>query len=1162
MGRIKNMGTATMQFKEGIIVTGSAHQPDGTDSAYSLVVSGSAYVDEDIKLKGKLDVITTDINNDTAIKITAGNNDTVAMRFGNNSNAFGFNLIYSGSGLGNENTFLISSDGGNNAPDVDILEMDQSGSVKFNEGVTILGNANSDFPSLVVSGSQVISGSGGNVGLGVIINDSDVYATTIKNDQSNNGHVLQLSTDGADKNSKILSIDGASQGEFLIVRGDGRMGLGRVASLANARLVVSGTDDNQSDIAVSHKIQHLGDSDTYLFFPANDQMSFYAGGTNLITLEEHAFQPNNVFVNMELQDTDFVVCGQTNPELFYVDGSSETVGIGTEPDASYNLHVSGSHYTTVLIGEGGDGHKSTINSKLLLSADFGNSSVTGSILVQSPGGSLAHDMQVGTLSNHNLEFFTNNTERVIIRNNGNVAIGSSDALFPLDITGETIIRNSSAQSDLGLYRHNASITTNMELGRLFVGGSENNTNFYPGVAIVAKATENWTPASAEGTELNFWTTPNTSATLTQRMVISNDGKVGIGESTPDTTLHIKGTGITNESADNAVSFIDTYRMDNSIVRGEEILQIRAGAKDIDGSNASYGAQIVAEAAGTWDDVTHSPTDFKVNLSSNTDFLTTRFFVSASGDTGIGTSTPDSKLHVYNSTSANLKLQTGGDSTLIIDSGNGSNSVINLKRNNSSKWNILNNNSNDNLNINSNSGTAITVEQDGDVGIGSGTPIAKLDVAGKIAITAEASTPSQPADGQGYIYSKNDGKLYWRSYDLSEVDLTAGTNAAGSDDQIMFNNSNTLTGDSQFKFDNSTKQLQVGSYNLAHRLTIGEDFDNQVTSNVADTYAVLVVGGGTVHTGSTGIGFSRTFGGEIGASILHRATDAESKGHLEFHTKGNTTNGGGPTLRFRVNDDGITNFLGGTATNVASGLDSGIMSVGYSNGATAHMAFDVNTIQAKAQSTGNGDTLFINSFGGDVIISDLTNSTHVGIGDNTPGSKLHVATDEASNYVTRFFNNGNDANRFGIRISCGKDSPSTDGDIRWVGLIDGNGNAVSQIQYKNSGDGAQFATLSDRRVKTNIEDSTVNATNIFKNLPIRQFNKIRGGVTGSLDPVGFIAQEVEAIIPTIVSESEVEGYDTPLKTLGHAAFIPYLVKAVKELIEVNEQLEARVRSLEG
>ena len=45
MGRIKNMGTSTMRFKEGIIVTGSACHPDGTDSDYVLIVSGNQFID-------------------------------------------------------------------------------------------------------------------------------------------------------------------------------------------------------------------------------------------------------------------------------------------------------------------------------------------------------------------------------------------------------------------------------------------------------------------------------------------------------------------------------------------------------------------------------------------------------------------------------------------------------------------------------------------------------------------------------------------------------------------------------------------------------------------------------------------------------------------------------------------------------------------------------------------------------------------------------------------------------------------------------------------------------------------------------------------------------------------------------------------------------------
>ena len=50
MAKIKNMGSATAKFKEGIITSGSAHQPDGTNSSYSLINSGSLYNEGDVTL--------------------------------------------------------------------------------------------------------------------------------------------------------------------------------------------------------------------------------------------------------------------------------------------------------------------------------------------------------------------------------------------------------------------------------------------------------------------------------------------------------------------------------------------------------------------------------------------------------------------------------------------------------------------------------------------------------------------------------------------------------------------------------------------------------------------------------------------------------------------------------------------------------------------------------------------------------------------------------------------------------------------------------------------------------------------------------------------------------------------------------------------------------
>ena len=62
----------------------------------------------------------------------------------------------------------------------------------------------------------------------------------------------------------------------------------------------------------------------------------------------------------------------------------------------------------------------------------------------------------------------------------------------------------------------------------------------------------------------------------------------------------------------------------------------------------------------------------------------------------------------------------------------------------------------------------------------------LGVAGKIAITAESTTPAQPADGFGWLYTKSDGKVYWRSHDITETDLTGG----GGGDEIVDADGNT------------------------------------------------------------------------------------------------------------------------------------------------------------------------------------------------------------------------------------------------------------------------------------------------------------------------------------------------------------------------------------
>nr|NQU91876.1 tail fiber domain-containing protein [Bacteroidota bacterium] len=59
--------------------------------------------------------------------------------------------------------------------------------------------------------------------------------------------------------------------------------------------------------------------------------------------------------------------------------------------------------------------------------------------------------------------------------------------------------------------------------------------------------------------------------------------------------------------------------------------------------------------------------------------------------------------------------------------------------------------------------------------------------------------------------------------------------------------------------------------------------------------------------------------------------------------------------------------------------------------------------------------------------------------------------------------------------------------------------------------------------------------------------------------GFIAQEVEEILPSVVLT---EDNDEQTKALKYSEFIPLLVKAVQELKAENEVMKARIASLEN
>ena len=112
----------------------------------------------------------------------------------------------------------------------------------------------------------------------------------------------------------------------------------------------------------------------------------------------------------------------------------------------------------------------------------------------------------------------------------------------------------------------------------------------------------------------------------------------------------------------------------------------------------------------------------------------------------------------------------------------------------------------------------------------------------------------------------------------------------------------------------------------------------------------------------------------------------------------------------------------------------------------------------------------------------------------------------------------------------------------------------------------ITSLSDRRTKTQISAISYGLNEVNELNPVTFF--FNGDTSNKL--YGFIAQDVQSILPELVSESSNKAEDgTSYLTLKMGDMLPVLVKAIQELKAINDTqaetinaLTARVTALEG
>jgi hypothetical protein len=200
---------------------------------------------------------------------------------------------------------------------------------------------------------------------------------------------------------------------------------------------------------------------------------------------------------------------------------------------------------------------------------------------------------------------------------------------------------------------------------------------------------------------------------------------------------------------------------------------------------------------------------------------------------------------------------------------------------------------------------------------------------------------------------------------------------------------------------------------------------------------------------------------------------------------------------------------------------------------------------------------------------ITSSGQVFIGDTTgpagaAASAFYVKQPSADNSAFFASSSATAGSNYGLAVKYTAASPNGTGN-EFFAAID---SSVTRMTVRSNGGIANYSgnnvNLSDQREKTNIELAGSYIDKICA-IPVKTFNYIDqnmeedGGLT-----LGVIAQDVQAVAPELVSESNWGTEEEPKQRLSiYQTDLQYaLMKCIQEQQTIINDLKARITALEG
>ena len=672
----------------------------------------------------------------------------------------------------------------------------------------------------------------------------------------------------------------------------------------------------------------------------------------------------------------------------------------------------------------------------------------------------------------------NSGTNAVIDNAGNITTGGTLAVQSPGtsyITGSVGVGTTSPGTALELNVNSAGTTTNLLTLRNSATGTSTGTGilFGSGIATRGAITEVYDVDLQH--KFNFGVGPGYATPV---MTMTAGGNVGVGTTSPQAILDINGSG-TSQSA--------------MIVPRDSTAMRPTGINGMLRYNTT-NAQLETYSSGAWAGLATSASG-----SGSSQWTTNGSNIYyGSGNVGIGTNTPTAPLHIT-STGSNspIKITRSNDTTMKATVGFTSSSIGTTNP----SWSFGLAESLYGFNIASYDGgtqtTRMYIDYQGNVGVGTTSPQALLDISGSGANSAIivpratiAQRPSTPANGM-IRYQLDNNTLEAYTGGAWSALTTSSSTASGTAGSVQFSaGAGALAADStNYVWDNTNKRLGIGVSTPARSLHV------LATNASAVVHATQTASAGDAatlifsHTGWWDIDASGQIGrrSEIGSvttgtygqnpALVFRTSNNSSSAPVErvrIDSAGNVgvgttspqaildVNGSGtsqsamivprdstatrPTgingmLRYNTTSGKLETFASSAwqTLDTSSGSSGAFMNGGNAfGGATSLGTIDANSL---ALITSNSPRLFISSSG------------NVGIGTNAPLNFLSV-NDSIANSGTGWMNSfGNSVrinNAAGAGSNPGISFASTDSD--------GNAARSAIMSYASPGAGAFYGGL--------------------------------------------------------------------------------------------------------